>query len=129
MYFVTLATMPASLPLATSMEKIYIKIQIKISWCNLGDQKLHRYHADNSTNPLISMQIHESTASLAGRRFALARRIFMCLHKFFISFARSATQASFYADLIYGREIFLAIKLREIEKNPLRGRVPPYPWG
>ena len=115
-----------SLPAATSTKKNRENLPNKIFGWKQHDQKVHRYHGETSTNPWIRMENHEILTTLPGHNFALARQIFKCLPKFFISFARSTTYASFYPDSFYGPQLFLAIKLREIEKNPLSGRVPPY---
>ena len=120
-YFPSVAGIPIAIRLATSHKKNRKKIQIKISGSSPPDQKLHRYHGETSTNPWIRMENHEMLPSLPGHNFALARRIFMCLPKFFVRFARSATQASFYPGFIFWTAtIFSDEVVRNREKSTLR---------
>ena len=52
---------------------------------------------------------------------------FLCAYPSFLSVSRDLQRRLvFIRDLFSGPQRFLAMKLREIEKNPLRGRVPPY---
>ena len=64
---------------------------------------------------------------LSDRIFGTTEPFLMFLYGIVISFASSATQASLKV-LSYGRNIFLAMKLREIEKYPPSQRGTPYQW-